>query len=240
MADAVIGIGEATSLSFQFSKNGVVSAVPTVTATQTDSDGTITNLSNPTLQNSMTDPAYVLDFSSMVEDDYRIKFVTSDSTCDQYPQVTFYVTVKATSDVDLSPVLDQLDLIQAKTDTIGVTSFQVISPVLSGGSLHIVAGDDYKLIDSRQLPFEFVSAPDLTDSVVTLRVAENDNDITLGESVTGTVVDATNIYFEPTAIITRDWFRATRFEIQAVLSNGNIQTLISLDTGTVTVDPQAV
>lgn len=98
MADAVIVSGDTTHLSFQFSINGVISAVPTVTATQTFQDGTITSLSTPSLQNSGSDPSYELTYTESTLGDYRIKFITSDATCDQYPAVTFYVSVVAAAD----------------------------------------------------------------------------------------------------------------------------------------------
>jgi len=95
MADAVIAPSATTRLRYQFTVDGVVSAVPTVTATETEPDGTINNLSNPTLQNSGTDPSYILDYSNADEGDYYVKFLTSDTNCDQYPGVAFYVTVEA-------------------------------------------------------------------------------------------------------------------------------------------------
>ena len=91
MADAVIAPSATTRLRYQFTVDGVVSAVPTVTATETEPDGTINNLSNPTLQNSGTDPSYILDYSNADEGDYYVKFLTSDTNCDQYPGVAFYV-----------------------------------------------------------------------------------------------------------------------------------------------------
>lgn len=93
MADAVVQLSETTRLRYQFTVSGVPSAVPTVTATETDPDGTINNLSNPTLQNSGTDPSYILDYSNASAGDYYIKFLTDDTDCDQYPGVAFYVTV---------------------------------------------------------------------------------------------------------------------------------------------------
>lgn len=109
MADAVIAPSATTRLRYQFTVDGAVSDVPTVTATETEPDGTINNLSNPTLQNDPADPSYILDYSNADEGDYYVKFLTSDTNCDQYPGVAFYVTVEAGGAVDLTPVMDVLD-----------------------------------------------------------------------------------------------------------------------------------
>lgn len=92
MADAVLQLNEVTHLTYQFTKNGVISAVPTVTASQVAADGTTVALTPPTLQNSGTSPRYELDWSHASAGDYTVSFFTSDSTCDQYPGVTFYIT----------------------------------------------------------------------------------------------------------------------------------------------------
>lgn len=93
MADAVVQLSETTYLRYKFTVDGVPSAVPTVTAVETAPDGTISNLSNPTLQNSGTSPSYVLAYSNASAGVYTVEFLTDDTSCDQYPGVVFYVAV---------------------------------------------------------------------------------------------------------------------------------------------------
>lgn len=226
MADAVIAPSATTRLRYQFTVDGAVSDVPTVTATETEPDGTINNLSNPTLQNDPADPSYILDYSNADEGDYYVKFLTSDTNCDQYPGVAFYVTVQTASGgasaADIADaVLDEalsghvsagsagyalglIDDVKTKTDAIGTSAAYALSPTIAANTVRIVRGDSYLAANGRSIRLTYSGQPDFTSATnVTLKAVKGAKHTgTTILTLTGTVYSSDTLEFQPDTVDT--------------------------------------
>lgn len=136
--------------------------------------------------------------------------------------------------VDLTPISDQLDEIQAKTDLIGSTQGNIDIPVSEDGTLTIIQGDDYD--DSRPIVFTFgAGTPTLSESdTVTLtltKIVDGKEALTID----GTVTDVDTVSFELTSEETAALFKgdnAYTYRIKAVIAGDDI----TIQTGSVTVE----
>lgn len=135
--------------------------------------------------------------------------------------------------------LGSIDEIKAKTDTIGASSFPVASPLTSSKTADIVQGDDHFATDGRSLDFTYSGMPSFVGGSPVMKVASIDGRTTV-LSLSGTVVSATELRFEPPSAQTALLDVGEHpFEIEITLSNGHITTLTSLDDGVATVRRQA-
>lgn len=102
----------------------------------------------------------------------------------------------------------------------------IASPVPSDGSvLRVVQGDDYAFLDGAQIPFTITGAgvPSLVGATVKLtlqRLNVPGSDLV----VTGTVVDASHIYFELTAAQTAALNPASSYEFSIVATYPSTRT----------------
>jgi len=112
-----------------------------------------------------------------------------------------------------------LPAIKAKSDLIGSANATVTSPLASSGLMQLIAGDDYKIADGRQLTFtRDPTWPSLTGATVRLTI---DTLVVSSSSVT-----STTITFELTAAQTAPLVGNRRYAVIATLSNGDVATLV--------------
>lgn len=144
--------------------------------------------------------------------------------------------------------IGQIPAIKAKTDTIGSTSVLVNSPLTTNATLAITQGDSYEAADGRSFDFTFTGLPSLIGSTGRLRFAPlgGTTSINLGASdtpayyLTAEILSATQARFEMTSVQSPCLAAGKlRFETSFTLSNGDVITPVTLDTGKVTVSPQA-
>ena len=117
--------------------------------------------------------------------------------------------------------------------TVGAATVTFTSPVVATSSINWVPGDDYKAVDSRAYEPIYSGVPSLTGATVTMALrlqGAGSNTVT----VTGSVVSATQLRFEPTSaetlLLSPD--SVYDYQVQALLSGtSNVTTL---EEGTVT------
>lgn len=116
-----------------------------------------------------------------------------------------------------------LDAVKAKTDLIGLGSITALIPVLADGSVQLVAGDDYLLVDGRQLEFTSGSWPNLTGATVNLTIGA----VTQAGTVVTPVGAGAKVRFELTAVETTK-IRAGlhHVAVSAALADGHVVTLL--------------
>jgi len=154
----------------------------------------------------------------------------------------------ASASVDLTPVTDQLDDIQAKTDTIGTATALATSPTIAANTVRIVRGDDYASADSRAIDLVYSGQPDFTSATnVTMKVVSSNKAVaTTIATWTGSVLNSTTLRFTPTDTETAllpAINSATQitypFEVSLTLASGSVITPTSLHAGKLIVDSQA-
>jgi hypothetical protein len=126
--------------------------------------------------------------------------------------------------------LTQTDLARDYSGTVTVSA-----PVSSDGeTVTIVQGDDYNASDNRELSFTSTDWPDLTSpSDATVTMTANKAGEASAFSVTGSVVDASTVQFEPTAAQTAIAIGLWNFDVQATLATSS--RVITLVRGKMTV-----
>lgn len=121
----------------------------------------------------------------------------------------------------------------ATTDAIlsrlGGGEVTIIGPVLIGGDVEIVRGDDYKAADARALEWTSASWPDLTSATVTFTAKYSDEIVAVSKA--GSVVTPSGtgkrIRVELLRSETENFLTGNHdFDIRAVLSNGDDVTLV--------------
>ena len=135
-------------------------------------------------------------------------------------------------DADGKTSVEELE-VGATTDAIlsQLTGAQVVvvGPVVLGGDIEIVRGDDYKAADGRALEWTSGSWPDLTDADVLFTARTGDDVVAISKA--GSVVTPSGagkrvrveLFQAETVLLTTD---KHRFDILATLSNGNTVTLV--------------
>ncbi len=118
----------------------------------------------------------------------------------------------------------------------GPPAVTLISPVLSGGNMQIVRGDDYSNADGRALTFNISDPtgsglPSLAGATVRLKTGLPNRPNLAVLNVTGTVVTATGttrtVRFELTSAQTAPLVPiAYNFDVEATLSTGRVITLL--------------
>lgn len=99
----------------------------------------------------------------------------------------------------------------------GAVSITVTSPILPSGDIELIAGDDYKLADGRQLEWTATTWPVLTGATVQF--------ISSRFTKAMTVVDAATVRLELEDTDTTGAYGSVTYKIFATLSNGNYVTL---------------
>jgi hypothetical protein len=126
--------------------------------------------------------------------------------------------------VDLTPVTDILEPIEADLAHIGALEVIVTSPVASSGTVTLHQGDDYDAAHSRALSFtvSVAGAPNLAGATVKLKCSQ------ATWEATGCTSDGTDwtITFEPDAADTTAITRERQaYELEATLSDNDVVTL---------------
>ena len=116
---------------------------------------------------------------------------------------------------------------------IGSASVVVVSPIGLTGDVVVIAGDDYLNADGRAIDFTLAASsvtwPDLTSAVVTLRYRKMSGGAVLTKTmtvVTPTGASAT-VRLELTKAITETLSGKYKYDVEAVLANTRVVTLIS-------------
>lgn len=118
-----------------------------------------------------------------------------------------------------------LSAIKAKTDTIGALSVTVTAPVANDGTLTIVQGDDYLSADGASLDFTFTGLTYSLVGATPVKLSLRNRLTGTVTSITGSVLGASSVRFEPTAAVT-DLLTVGEYDydIQATLANAHIRT----------------
>ena len=109
------------------------------------------------------------------------------------------------------------------------TSLTIVSPVTATGLMTIVQGDDYSAAQSRQIEWTRTTWPNLTGATVTFKSRAPDGE-TFSKAMTASVVGSGSqtVYLELGTTDTASFepSDAYTYDIQAVLSDGDIATLV--------------
>jgi hypothetical protein len=145
--------------------------------------------------------------------------------------------------VDLSSVEDAIsdmqedvDAVKAKTDTLGGGPVTVTSPVAAGGDVTIIRGDDYLATDGRALEWTSTRWPDLTGAAIRFKYKSSESLVTITGSVvtpTGTAKVRVELAATDTSGLSvgenRFQPKIIPFDLEAVLSDGSVVTLVQAD-----------
>ena len=122
----------------------------------------------------------------------------------------------------------QLAAIKAKTDTIGAVSVTITSPVAASGAITVLRGDDYLLVDGRELSFTGTNWPSIIGATVVLRVL-TPTVTSYSATVTGAAACYVALTDTQTEALTPGVYS---YDLQATLSNASV---VTLQQGTFTV-----
>ena len=177
----------------------------------------------------------------MTEDDGGVRRLTANALEESPASSGTGLTAQETRDaMKLAPsagaaaagsVDTHLDVIQAKTDTIGALTVTLTAPVATAGNaITVIRGDDYLLADGRELSFTGTNWPVITGGAVALIVRFG-----TVTSYTGVVTGAAACYVEltdtQTALLTPGVYD---YDLQATLA-GVGGSVITLAQGSFTV-----
>ncbi len=130
--------------------------------------------------------------------------------------------VPATGSIDAD-----LDLILAKTNTIGSGTITVVSPISTGGDFTILKGDDYYALDSRSIDWSATTWPDLTSATIRFSIQSDLSAFTTAGSVVTPTGSTKTVRLELSAAQTALFPAAVMdFEVVATLSDTHHLTLL--------------
>jgi hypothetical protein len=137
----------------------------------------------------------------------------------------------------IADVEETVDLIKVKTDLLGVGSVKVSSPVASGGNATIVKGDDYLAADGRALEWTSADWPDLTGATVAMKYKRRRDVVSVAAEVVTPSGSEKKVRVELTRDVTstlvagesRTQPRALAFDLEAILADGSVVTLVQAD-----------
>lgn len=123
--------------------------------------------------------------------------------------------------------LDNLD-VAVSTRLSSVAAVTYTGPVSTGGTVSLIAGDDYKAADSRALTWTVTGGPSLTDATIHLVIGA----VTATGSESGGTVSVDVTAAQTTSLLTQPVQTRGIYQLVATLADGDIYTIA---TGTYTV-----